>query len=270
MKDLVIIGAGGFGRELFSAAREAVGFGEQFRVKGFLDANPAALDRFTGYPSILGSPEDYAIQPDDVFITALGNIASRRRCVELIEKRGGAFISVIHRSASLGQNVTVDPGSFIAHNVVLTVDIAVGRHADIFHGTEIGHDSTVGDFAHVYSLCSIGGNRAHRAQPLHRRQRRRGHRQRGAAQRPRRDDGVRQPRRPEIDPFVKVLSAAQLPLGAGRCRACATPAEKAFPIDIMPQSFGWQPSTVPSRSPVYILSLGRYTRFVQPSAINFS
>ena len=158
MKDLVIIGAGGFGRELFSAAREAVGFSEQFRVKGYLDANPAALDRFTGYPSILGSPEDYAIQPDDVFITALGNIASRRRCVELIEKRGGAFISVVHRSASLGQNVTVDPGSFIAHNVVLTVDIAVGRHADIFHGTEIGHDSTVGDFAHVYSLCSIGGN----------------------------------------------------------------------------------------------------------------
>ena len=50
MKDLVIIGAGGFGRELFSAAREAVGFGEQFRVKGYLDANPAALDRFTGYP----------------------------------------------------------------------------------------------------------------------------------------------------------------------------------------------------------------------------
>ena len=33
MKDLIIIGAGGFGRELFSAAREAVGFGEQFRVK---------------------------------------------------------------------------------------------------------------------------------------------------------------------------------------------------------------------------------------------
>lgn len=158
MKNLIIIGAGGFGRELFSAAREAVGFGEQFRVKGFLDANPAALDRFSGYPSIIGSPEDYSPQPDDAFITALGNIASRRHCAELLESRGGEFISVIHRSASLGQNVTVGAGSFIAHNVVLTVDIAVGRHADIFHGTEIGHDSTVGDFAHVYSLCSIGGN----------------------------------------------------------------------------------------------------------------
>ena len=158
MKDLIIIGAGGFGRELFSATREAVGFGEQFRVKGYLDANPAALDRFAGYPPILGSPEDYKPGPDDVFITALGNIASRKRCVEMIEGRGGSFISIIHRSASLGQNVTVEPGSFIAHNVVLTVDISVGRHTDIFHGTEIGHDTTVGNFAHIYSLCSIGGN----------------------------------------------------------------------------------------------------------------
>ena len=41
---------------------------------------------------------------------------------------------------------------------MLTVDISVVGVSDNIHGTEIGHDSTVGDFAHVYSLCSIGGN----------------------------------------------------------------------------------------------------------------
>ena len=157
MKNLVIIGAGGFGRELCSAAHEAVGFGERFRMKGFLDANPSALGRFDGYPPIIGSPEDYAPQPDDVFVTALGNIAARRRCAEMIEGRGGEFISIIHRSAWLGQNTIVGPGSFIAHCAALTVDARVGRHAYIFHGAEIGHDSSVGDFAHVYSLCSVGG-----------------------------------------------------------------------------------------------------------------
>ena len=157
MKNLIIIGAGGFGREMFSAAREAVGFGERFRIAGFLDANPDALGRFSGYPPILGSPEDYSPRPGDVFITALGDIASRKRCAGMVERRGGEFMSVIHRSASLGRNVAVGAGSFIAHNAVLTVDIAVGRHSDIFHGTEIGHDSSVGDFAHVYALCSVGG-----------------------------------------------------------------------------------------------------------------
>ena len=157
MKNLIIIGAGGFGREMFGAALEALGYGETFRIKGFLDGNAAALDGRHGYPEIIGAPETYRICDDDVFITALGSIASRRRCAQLIESRGGRFIPLIHRTASLGPNVTVGDGSFIAHNAVLTADIRVGRHACVFHGTVIGHDTTLCDFSHVYSLASIGG-----------------------------------------------------------------------------------------------------------------
>lgn len=156
-KNLVIIGAGGFGREMFAAAREALGYGEKFTVKGFLDGNPDALRGYCGYPDIIGAPETYGVAEDDVFITALGSIAARRRCAAMIEERGGRFVSVVHRTASLGPNVTVGEGSFIAHNVVLTADIAVGRHSCVFHGTVIGHDSALADYTHVYSLVSIGG-----------------------------------------------------------------------------------------------------------------
>ena len=157
MKNLVIIGAGGFGREMFATAREAVGYGETFTVKGFLDGNPSALDGFSGYPEIIGTPETYQIEENDVFITALGSIAARRRCAAMIEERGGRFISVIHRSASIGPNVTVGDGSLVAHNVVLTADIKVGWHSCVFHGTVIGHDTVLEDFTHVYSLVSVGG-----------------------------------------------------------------------------------------------------------------
>ena len=157
MKNLVIIGAGGFGREMFAAAREAVGYGETFMVKGFLDGKSSALDGFSGYPEIIGAPETYQIEKDDVFITALGSIAARRRCAAMIEERGGRFIPVIHRSASLGPNVTVGDGSFVAHNAVLTADVKVGQHSCVFHGTVIGHDTVLEDFTHVYSLVSVGG-----------------------------------------------------------------------------------------------------------------
>jgi len=158
MRHLIIIGAGGYGREMFGAALGAVGCGTEFDVRGFLDGRPDALDGFPGYPPVLGGPETYEPQPDDAFIAALGNLESRRRCVRLVETRGGKFISVIHRSASLGPNVVVGEGSFIAHNVVLTADICVGRHAAVFHNTSIGHDSVLGDFTHVYAQCSIGGS----------------------------------------------------------------------------------------------------------------
>ena len=157
MKNLVIIGAGGFGREMFAAAREAVGYGRDFCIKGFLDGNPDALKGYSGYPGIIGTPETYEIAKDDVFISALGNISTRRRCVAMVEARGGKFISIVHRSASLGPNVCVGEGSFIAHNVVLTADISVGRHSCVFHGTVIGHDTSLADYTHVYSLVSIGG-----------------------------------------------------------------------------------------------------------------
>jgi len=158
MKHLIIVGAGGYGREMYGAALGAVGYGTEFDVRGYLDGKPDALDGFSGYPPVIGAPETYVPQADDVFITALGNIESRRRCVQLIEAQSGKFISLVHRSAFLGPNVTVGAGSFISHNVVLTADVRVGRHAAVFHNTSIGHDSVLEDFTHVYAQCSIGGS----------------------------------------------------------------------------------------------------------------
>ena len=158
MKHLVIVGAGGFGREMFGTARESVGYGSEFDIKGFLDAKPTALDGFVGYPPIVGAPDSYVPAEDDVFITALGSIASRRRCVETLEKKGAKFISIIHRTATIGPNVVVGDGSFIAPHVSLTADIAVGRHVSVFHSSSVGHDTVLGEFSHVYAQCSVGGS----------------------------------------------------------------------------------------------------------------
>ena len=158
MRHLVIIGAGGYGREMFGAAQGAVGYGVDFDIKGYLDAKPDALAGFRGYPSVLGSPETYVPAADDVFVTALGSVESRRQCVRLIADRGGTFIPIVHRTALLGPNVQVGDGAFVAPNVVLTADVRIGRHAAVFHNTSVGHDSVLADFTHVYAQCSIGGS----------------------------------------------------------------------------------------------------------------
>jgi len=158
VKHLVIVGAGGFGREMFGAALESVGYGVDFDVKGFLDAKGDALAAFAGYPPVIGSPDGYQIDADDVFVTALGSIASRRRCVEALEARGAKFVSIVHRTATIGPNVAIGEGSFIAPHVSLTADVFVGRHVSVFHSSSVGHDSRLGDFSHVYAQCSIGGS----------------------------------------------------------------------------------------------------------------
>ena len=158
MRHLVIVGAGGFGREMYGAALESAGYGVDFDVKGFLDAKGDALASFTGYPPVVGSPEGYEIAEGDVFVTALGSVESRRRCAEMLEARGAQFIAIVHRTATIGPNVAIGAGSFIAPHVSLTADVSVGRHVSVFHSSSVGHDSRLGDFSHVYAQCSIGGS----------------------------------------------------------------------------------------------------------------
>ena len=157
MKHLVIVGAGGFGRELYGIAREAAGHGTAFDVKGFLDARPDALDGFPGYPPVVGDPATYVPAADDVFITALGDVGTRRRVATALEARGAVFIPLVHRSASLGPNAVVGAGSLVAQNAVVSADAVVGRHACVFQNAVVGHDVRLGDFAHVYALCALGG-----------------------------------------------------------------------------------------------------------------
>lgn len=157
LKHLVIVGAGGFGRELAGIAREAVGFGTAFDLKGFLDARADALAGFAGYPPVVGAPASYVPAPDDVFVTALGDVAARRRCVAALAARGAVFVPVVHRTASLGPNVVVGEGAVVAQHAVVSADAAVGRHACVFQHAVVGHDARLGDFSHVYALCALGG-----------------------------------------------------------------------------------------------------------------
>lgn len=157
MKNLLIVGAGGFGRELAAAAPAALGYGETFTLKGFLDDHADALAGFTGYPPIVSTVRDYSPEVDDVFITALGDTAARAKCVRVLTEKGAVFISLIDRTARLGANVVVGAGCVIAAGAVLTADIRVGAHTCVFHNASVGHDTRIGSFAHIYAQVAVGG-----------------------------------------------------------------------------------------------------------------
>ena len=73
MKNLVIIGAGGFAREVYDMAIYCYGGDENFSVKGFLSDNESNIESL-GYPPILGRVKEYEIQPNDVFFCGIGSV----------------------------------------------------------------------------------------------------------------------------------------------------------------------------------------------------
>lgn len=157
MKNLIIIGAGGMGRTIYSNALESVGYGEKFVVKGFIDDNLAALDAFENYPPVIGTIRDYQPQPDDVFVSSIGG-ASRRACMEEIIRRGGEFMELIHETARIYQNAQLGKGNFIGAFSVIGNDAVVGDYNMIQSYTVIGHDAHIGNWNRIDThVTCVGG-----------------------------------------------------------------------------------------------------------------
>ena len=152
MSQLVIIGASAMGRETFTYAT-ALGM----QVKGFLDSRKNLLDDKPGYPPVLSSVEEYVVGIEDVFVCAVGDSVARRKFVELIEMRGGRFVSIIHPMAYVGQNVTIGDGCIICPNSTLTNDIQIGNHVIVNVNSSVSHDCSVGSFVTISPGCHIAG-----------------------------------------------------------------------------------------------------------------
>lgn len=156
MKQLIIIGAGGMGRTFYDIARECIGFGTEYTIKGFLDDNLAALEGFDNYPPLLGTISAYKPQADEVFVCSIGG-AARRKCMEEIIARGGLFMTMIHKTARLGTNVVIGEGTVIGAFTTIGADAQVGRYNLIQSYTVVGHDSRIGDWNRIDTHVTLVG-----------------------------------------------------------------------------------------------------------------
>lgn len=152
MKHLVIIGASAMGRETCSYAR-ACGMD----VKGFLDSRSHLLDGYEGYPPILGSVEDYEPAVDDVFICALGEPEQRKAYVAKVSAKGGKFVSIVHPSAVIGENVKIGVGCIIRPMAVIGGDARIGDHVIVGALSLVAHDCVIGDYSEISPGCHIAG-----------------------------------------------------------------------------------------------------------------
>jgi sugar O-acyltransferase (sialic acid O-acetyltransferase NeuD family) len=157
MKQLIIIGARGFGREIYSLAKRAIGYNEEYTIKGFLDDKTDALEGFENYPPILGGVEDYEISESDVFICALGSTKWKRYYAEIILAKGGTFINLIDKSVIFNQNVTLGIGCIICEYVILSNDIIISDFVTIHPFTNFGHDVIIGKYVNIGAHCFFGG-----------------------------------------------------------------------------------------------------------------
>jgi len=156
MKQLVLLGAGGLGKEIYGVALQSVGYGVDFIVKGFLDFPKE--DWPSIYPPILGLETDYVIQPDDVFVCAIGDVPTKKKVCDTITAKGGVFYTLIHKLAQVLPGVQIGEGTIVDSFAVVGSDAIIGKHCLIQIGSVIGHEACVGDYTRIdCHVVVVGG-----------------------------------------------------------------------------------------------------------------
>lgn len=157
MLEVLIIGAGGWGREVLAQMQGDPDCGKEWTVKGFLDNRPHVLDGLNCDDTpIVGSPLDYSPRSGEAFVCAVGAPHERARYVQPLLSQGSLFI-VVRTEAYLSPRVHLGQGSFLCRRVQLSPDVWIGDFANVHTQTVIGHDVRIGNYAQIGAMVFIGG-----------------------------------------------------------------------------------------------------------------
>ncbi|MFO6379557.1 transferase, partial [Pseudomonas aeruginosa] len=88
MKRIIILGAGGLGRQVLAQLQVDYSHGIDWVIGGFLDERgPEAVAESLYYPW-LGYPESFVAEPDQLFVAAVGDPLSRQKQVACLLAKG--------------------------------------------------------------------------------------------------------------------------------------------------------------------------------------
>ena len=150
----VIVGAGGFGREI----RELVQTQTELTLLGFLDDDPAVPLRMDLGAPYLGPIRGAAAQGVPC-IPGVGYPSAKRTVLAILDAAGRPLADpLIHPKAEVGRDVVMGDGAVITAGVIVTTNVAIGRAVSLHPGALVGHDVVCEDLVSVMPGAAVSGN----------------------------------------------------------------------------------------------------------------
>ena len=152
MYDIIIIGAGGFGREVYLWTKDSFPK-DQYTIKGFLDDNPRILDNYDIDISIIGNLDNYEIKNQDRFLFAVGDIDIKKSLIVRLKRRGAKFLTLIHpgaivaNTAKIGEGAIICPFCLVSDNVLLEDFVMMNVYSSCGHDVKVGSYSILSPYA---------------------------------------------------------------------------------------------------------------------------
>lgn len=160
MKDIVIYGAGGFGREIACLIRLINEKSPQWNVIGFLDDNPVLLGTANEYGTVLGGVDWLnSYQKPIAVAIAVGSPTAVESIANKITNPLVEYPNLYAPSVTFldKDSMIIGKGNIFCTNCFVSCNVTVGDF-NLFNGfIPIGHDTEIGNYNVVMPSCNISG-----------------------------------------------------------------------------------------------------------------
>ena len=157
MNKIIIVGAGGFGRELLQWIKDINAAKPTWKIAGFIDDDLHALDGVETDTPIIGTIKDWQPKEDEEFALAMGSPALKRKIVGILKSKGAKFATIIHPTALLSPFAHYGEGFIMFPYSKLSCNSTVGDFVTLL-STPIGHDNVIGEYTVISGGCNIVRN----------------------------------------------------------------------------------------------------------------
>ncbi|EGT0015008.1 transferase [Clostridium perfringens] len=161
MKDIIIIGAGGVGKEVAFIIEQINIKTPIWNILGIVDDNKSLWrTEINGYKvlgglSVLEKFKNQDIKP--YIVIAIANYKIKKAVIEKLKGRF-KFATIIHPNVFIHDSVKIGEGTVIYPTVIMTTNITLGNHVIVSPKCGIGHDSIIKDYVSLLWNVNVSGH----------------------------------------------------------------------------------------------------------------
>ena len=158
MKNIIIIGAGGVGREVSLIIEKINKLKATWNLIGFIDDNINSWNRIINGYQIIGGMDLLETLPLDTYVViAIANYNVKKKIVNKINNKF-KFATIIDPKVYIHDYMSIGEGTIIYEGAIITANIQVGNHVIISPKCGIGHDSIIKDYVSLLWNVNVSGN----------------------------------------------------------------------------------------------------------------
>lgn len=157
---LVIVGAGGFGREVLDiveAINETRRTDRYWRVVGFADDQISDSTSVQERGFRVVSKVEASSRFSETYVIAVGDGRAREQIDLLLSANDMVAASLFHPSSTRGSINKIEDGFVMAAGSRVTTNVHVGRHVHLNLNSTIGHDCYIGDYSTIHPGATVSG-----------------------------------------------------------------------------------------------------------------